>query len=124
VNDTSTDFSIIDTDLTVEGTLTCKGKLIIKGTVRGTLDGDTVVIAKEGMVRAKTRVARITIAGNFEGDIDASQELVILATGTCSGNVVCKTLAVEAKAKFNAQVNCKSFDENGSQGVLGTEDPG
>jgi cytoskeletal protein CcmA (bactofilin family) len=100
------DFSIIDKALTVDGTLTTKGRLVIKGTVKGTLEGDTVVIAKEGAVYADTKVASLTIGGTFEGEIHASKELIILSTGNCSGRVECKDFVVEAGGVLNAQVTC------------------
>ena len=105
------DFSIIDRALTVDGTLTTRGRLVVKGTVKGTLEGDTVVIAKEGSVYADTKVASLTIGGTFEGEIHASKELIILSTGNCSGRVECKDFVVEAGGVLNAQVTCiKSGD--------------
>ena len=101
----SKDFSIIDKGLTVEGALRFTGKLVIKGTVKGTLDGDTVVVASEGAVYAKTKVVDMTVAGIFKGDIHASVSLCVLATGNCSGTVVCKNLIVEAKGILNAEVS-------------------
>ena len=100
------DFSIIDKALTVDGTLTTQGQLVVKGTVKGTLEGDTVVIAKEGSVFADTKVASMTIGGTFEGEIHASKELIILSTGNCSGRVECKDFVVEAGGVLNAQVTC------------------
>jgi len=102
----SKDFSIIDKALTVDGIISTRGRIIIKGTVKGTLEGDTVVIAKEGSVYADTKVASMTIGGNFEGEIHASRELIILSTGTCSGKVECKDFVVEAGGVLNAQVTC------------------
>ena len=102
----SKDFSIIDKALTVDGTITTRGRLVIKGTVKGTLEGDTVVIAKEGAVYADTKVASMTIGGKFEGEIHASKELIILSTGNCSGRVECRDFVVEAGGVLNAQVTC------------------
>lgn len=102
------DFSIIDKHLTVDGTLHTTGRLIIKGTVKGSLVGESVIIAEEGAVYADTRVAAMTIGGTFEGEIQASRELVILSTGKCSGKVVCKDFVVEAGGILNAEVSCTS----------------
>ncbi|MBI9086744.1 MAG: polymer-forming cytoskeletal protein [Desulfobacterales bacterium] len=102
------DFSIIDKNLTVDGTLHTTGRLIIKGTVKGSLVGESVIIAEEGSVYADTRVASMTIGGTFEGEIQASRELVILSTGKCSGKVVCKDFVVEAGGILNAEVSCTS----------------
>jgi len=102
----SKDFSIIDKELTVDGTISSKGKLVIKGVVKGTLIGETVIIAEEGKVFAETKASSMTIGGTFEGEIRASKELIILSTGNCSGKVVCKDFVVEAGGVLNAQVNC------------------
>ena len=102
----SKNISIVDKELTVEGIVSTKGKMIIKGTVKGTLEGETVVIAKEGSVYANTKVKDMTIGGIFEGEIIVSNELIILPTGNCSGKVECKNLVVEAGGILNAEVNC------------------
>ncbi len=102
----SKDFSIIDKALTVDGVISTRGKLVIKGTIKGTLEGDTVIIAKEGAVYADTKVASMTIGGTFQGEIQASEELIILSTGNCSGRVECKDFVVEAGGVLNAQVTC------------------
>ena len=70
--------SIIDSDLKIDGTLSSKGKLIIKGTVRGTIDGEEIVIAREGAVYSDARATHMTVGGLFEGEVDATEELVIL----------------------------------------------
>jgi cytoskeletal protein CcmA (bactofilin family) len=45
VKNKSDEFSIIDKELTVDGTLSTKGRLVIKGVVKGTLVGENVIIA-------------------------------------------------------------------------------
>jgi cytoskeletal protein CcmA (bactofilin family) len=102
-------FSIIDEGFTVDGTVVGKGRLVIKGTVKGAVTGDNVVIAEEGAVYAETRANDITIGGLFEGQIEADKALVILATGKCSGDVKCRDLIVEAGGKLNASVACQAL---------------
>jgi len=111
VSDKSKNFSIIDKGLTVEGTISCKGQLVIKGTVKGKLDGETVVIAEDGAAYTESKVDRMTIGGIFEGKLAASEELIILSTGKCSGTVICKNLVVEAGGILNAEVSCKQFQK-------------
>ena len=96
--------SIIDKDLTVEGNITSQGRLVIKGTVKGVIQGEEVIIAEEGTVYSNITVSNLTIGGVFKGDITASEELVILSTGDCSGKVICKNLVVEGGGKLNAEV--------------------
>ncbi len=102
----SKNLSIVDEGQTIEGTISCKGRLVIKGCVKGTITGETVIIAKEGTAYADTRADSLTIGGTFEGEINASEELIILSTGNCSGKVVSKNLVVEAGGILNAEVTC------------------
>lgn len=104
--------SIIDRELKIEGSISSSGKLIIKGQVIGTIKGDVVIIAEDGQVESSaTEVSSITIGGNFEGEIAASKELIILATGTCAGKIVCKDLIVENGGVLNAEVSCKTSNK-------------
>lgn len=96
--------SIIDKGLTINGSVSSKGKLIIKGKVKGSVIGETVVIAEEGEVFADSTVTHMTVGGRYDGELKASEELVILQTGNCSGKVVCKDLVVEAGGKLNADI--------------------
>jgi len=100
--------SIIDRELKIDGSIVSKGKLIIKGNIKGAITGETIIIAEEGVVCSDaTRVASMTIGGRFEGEVFASRELVILSTGSCSGKVECKDLIVENGGILNADVSCK-----------------
>ena len=101
-------FSIIDEGFTVDGTVTGKGRLVIKGTVKGAVTGDSVVIAEEGAVYADAQATEFTIGGTFEGQVEAQKTLVILSTGKCSGQVKCHDLVVEAGGILNATVVCKT----------------
>lgn len=100
--------SIIDRDLRIDGSIVSRGKLIIKGSVRGTIEGETVIIAEKGEVHSEATVTSMTIGGSFEGEIIAAKELIVLATGSCSGRVECKDLIVENGGILNAEVSCKT----------------
>jgi len=106
---TNENLSIIDKELKIEGSIKSSGKLIIKGHVTGTIEGDVVIIAEDGQVNSSsTKVSSITIGGNFQGEVTASKELIILATGTCAGKVECMDLIVENGGILNAEVSCKT----------------
>ena len=104
----SEDFSIIDKELTIDGTVSTTGRLIVKGILKGTVIGKNVVIAEEGSVYANAKVASMTIGGTFEGEIRALKKLILLSTGKCTGKVVCKDLVIETGGILNAQVTCLS----------------
>jgi cytoskeletal protein CcmA (bactofilin family) len=99
------EISIIDKELKIDGSVASKGTLIIKGVIKGTIAGETIVIAQSGEVYAETKADSMTIGGKFEGDISATKELIILSTGNCTGKVECKNLTVENGGILNASVN-------------------
>ncbi|MFH2058444.1 MAG: polymer-forming cytoskeletal protein [Pseudomonadota bacterium] len=108
-NKNSKNLSIIDKELKIEGSISSTGQLIIKGQVNGTIDGDVVIIAEDGQVTSSsTKVSSLTIGGHFQGEVIATKELIILATGTCAGKVECKDLIVENGGVLNAEVSCKT----------------
>jgi len=109
----SEDFSIIDKELTIDGTVSTTGRLIVKGILKGTVIGKNVVIAEEGSVYANAKVASMTIGGTFEGEIRALKKLILLSTGKCTGKVVCKDLVIETGGILNAQVTCLSGKDIG-----------
>ena len=109
----SEDLSIIDKELTIDGTVSTSGRLIVKGILKGTVIGQNVVIAEEGSVYANAKVATMTIGGTFEGEIRALKKLILLSTGKCTGKVVCKDLVVEIGAILNAQVTYLSGEDAG-----------
>ncbi|MEA1966875.1 MAG: polymer-forming cytoskeletal protein [Thermodesulfobacteriota bacterium] len=104
----SVNLSIIDKELRIDGSVVSKGKLIVKGSIRGAIEGEIVIIAEEGVVHSDAKVASMTIGGVFEGEIYASKELIILSTGSCAGKVQCKDLIVENGGILNAEVSCKT----------------
>lgn len=101
----ATKLSIIDTDVRIEGKITGKGRLIIKGTVDGRIEGETVIIAEEGCVSSDAMVSSITISGTFDGAIEADGQVVITSTGKCAGRISCKDIVVENGGALNAEVN-------------------
>lgn len=107
--------SIIDTDISIKGTISGKGRLIIKGTVDGRLEGETVMIAKEGCVTSNANVMSMTISGIFDGNLEAQGQVVITATGKCSGKIFCRDIVVENGGTLDAEVH--SIGRQGGKSV-------
>lgn len=98
--------SIIDKGTVVEGSVSSAGKLVVKGTLEGSLTADHVIVSKEGIVSATTETHTMTLGGTFKGHLQVTGVLTILATGTCSGTVQCRRIAIEAGGVLNAEVVC------------------
>lgn len=101
--------SIIDEGFIIEGAVEGKGRLIVKGLVKGAITGDDVVVAQEGAVYAEARAKSMTIGGFFEGDVEVDGELIVLSTGKCNGRVKCRDLMIEAGGILNAAVACQAI---------------
>lgn len=97
-------FSILDKGLTIDGNLTSKGKLLIKGNVKGVLDGEYITIGEEGVVSAQTQALSLTVGGKLEGEVEVKEKLIVLSTGSCEGKIVCRDLVVEPGGILNGQV--------------------
>ena len=108
----SNGFSVIDKDMEVEGSFSCNGRMVIRGSLKGSIKAESVVITDEAEVYADTKVKSMVIGGMFEGDINAAEEVTILSTGNCSGKVECKNLVIEAGGVINAEVNCTFVKES------------
>jgi cytoskeletal protein CcmA (bactofilin family) len=96
--------SIIDKDSQVEGTFNVKGKLIVAGSLKGTLIGNTVVTAEGSRVDAQAKVREMIIGGECQGDITAYENLRILSTGAFSGKMTCKNITLDAGGKLDGRV--------------------
>ncbi|MCJ7774429.1 MAG: polymer-forming cytoskeletal protein, partial [Desulfobacterales bacterium] len=49
-------FSVIDNDMVVEGSLSCDGQLVIRGSVKGSIKAQSVVISDDGAVTSDIKV--------------------------------------------------------------------
>ena len=106
MKDSDNKFSIIDKGMTVDGSLVGKGNLVVKGAIKGILNGESVVVSEEGHIAADSKVKTMTVGGSFEGRLETSGQLVILTTGRCTGEIVCGDLVVEAGGRLDARVTC------------------
>ena len=83
--------TVIAEGVTIDGKINSPGSTRIDGTVKGDIISDKeVVIGKEGKVNAKVQTRNAVIAGSFNGEMNASGEVEISATGKFVGNLVQK----------------------------------
>lgn len=115
------ELSIIETDLFVEGTVTSKGRMIIRGVVKGSLCAEEAVIAKGGALFGEVEASRLTVAGLFEGEMKRVEELLVLSTGKCFGKIVCDNLTVERGGSLNADIACLTGEDDSQTTVSGSD---
>lgn len=76
----------------VEGTITCKGK---------------VVIGQKGYLKGSISCLNAEIVGKVEGDIMVAETLFLRSTAIINGDVKTKMLMVEPSALFNGTCSMK-----------------
>ncbi len=97
---------IIDKSLTLDGSVSFNGELIVKGIIKGRLKGDHITIAETGQIAAETHVANIVISGAFRGNLTVQHKLMLMSGGSCSGTVTCRDLEMEAGSILEGDIRC------------------
>jgi len=110
MKDKKAGLSIIDKGLSVKGAVNVPGKLIIMGTLEGTLEGDTIVTAQGSHVMADMKVREIVIGGKFEGDVTAYENVTLLKTADFTGKIFCRNIDVEPGGQLNGSVKILEAD--------------
>jgi cytoskeletal protein CcmA (bactofilin family) len=94
----------IEHGVEMSGRLVVERPLRIEGEFRGELEcASSVFIAETGAVVAPIRARSVEIHGAVVGDVVASREVVIHATGRLHGDVETPSLVVARGATFNGR---------------------
>jgi len=96
--------SIIDKDCAFEGTVNVGGKLIIAGSLKGTIAGRSIVTVEGSRVEAKAKVQTMIVGGHFQGDVIVSESMRIVSTGVFSGSMACRNFTLDAGGKLDGRV--------------------
>lgn len=104
VNDKGLGF--LGKDLFVEGTIHSQKKLVVGGTVKGSISGDQeIVIAESGNINGSIEGNFVLVAGKVAGDLLAHKHLEVNATATIKGDVKVPSgqLSIQEGAHMDAQ---------------------
>jgi cytoskeletal protein CcmA (bactofilin family) len=97
---------VIGQGITLSGEIESCEYLVVEGTVEAALKGaSTLEIAETGSFFGTVEINEATVAGRFEGDLTVKGRLTIKATGSITGSIAYKELAVEAGAVLDGKVN-------------------
>ncbi|HOO49996.1 MAG TPA: polymer-forming cytoskeletal protein [Alphaproteobacteria bacterium] len=97
---------IIGQGITMSGEIESCDLLIVEGTVEAALKGASgLEIAESGMFYGTVEIDEATIAGKFEGDLTVNGRLTVRATGSITGAITYKELAVEAGATIDGKMS-------------------
>jgi cytoskeletal protein CcmA (bactofilin family) len=92
--------------ITLSGEIEACDHLVVEGTVEAALKGASVLeIAEAGAYYGTVDIDEATIAGRFEGDLTVRGRLTIKSSGSITGAISYKELAVEAGATLDGKIN-------------------
>jgi cytoskeletal protein CcmA (bactofilin family) len=88
----------------LEGTLEVAGSIRVEGEFRGALVSDgTVLVCEAAAVEAQIRARTVVIRGAVVGEVRASRELLLHASGRLKGAVETPSFVIERGAVFNGE---------------------
>jgi cytoskeletal protein CcmA (bactofilin family) len=101
--------TLIGKDTFLKGALESKGSIRIDGQVEGQVDskGDFFV-GESGVVAADLKARSVTIAGRFEGSIEAGGRLELKRTAVAKGTFKASTLHIEDGAVLDGSMEMKN----------------
>jgi len=94
--------TIIARDLTIEGQVDSKGLIEIEGNIRGTINGNSIIIREEGVVEGNIFSEFLNIRGRFQGTIKA-KNISVSSKAKIIGDIEYGSLAVEDGASIDGQ---------------------
>jgi cytoskeletal protein CcmA (bactofilin family) len=97
--------NIIGKGITIRGSLTGAGDLVIEGRVEGQIAlKNHLTIETSGQVEADIRAEELTINGTASGNIDASTKVSISQSARVNGDIKATRVVIEDGAVFNGSI--------------------
>ena len=96
----------------IHGNFGGKGHSIVLGTVQGDCEMEgTLVIGESGKWKGNIKATTVVIAGEVEGQVNATEKLEILSTAKIKGMLKSKVLAIAEGAVHQGEVAMASGNE-------------
>jgi cytoskeletal protein CcmA (bactofilin family) len=97
---------IVGNGISMSGEIDACDHLIVEGKVEAALKGASLLdIAETGVFYGTVEIEEATIAGRFEGDLTVNGRLTIKSTGSITGAISYRELAVDAGATVDGKIS-------------------
>lgn len=108
--------AVIGSSLVIKGEVTGNEDLFIHGQIDGkvTLHKNSVVVGREGRVKADIYARSIRVEGQVNGDLYGEGEVVIHKSGQVRGNITAPQVSLENGSKFKGAIDMEPGDDRGS----------
>lgn len=99
-------FAVIGRSIQINGDVKGDEDLVIEGDVSGTIElrNNSLTVGKEGSINANVYARSITVDGDTNGDLYASERIAIRATANVKGNLLAPRVALEDGARFKGSI--------------------
>jgi cytoskeletal protein CcmA (bactofilin family) len=106
-NPQSGDRSVIGSSISIKGDISGDENLLIEGEIEGEIafHNHNVTIGQNGRIKADIHGKTIAIDGNHEGNLFATEQLIIRQTGTVHGNIVSPRVVLEDGCNFKGNID-------------------
>ncbi|HUD97748.1 MAG TPA: polymer-forming cytoskeletal protein [Woeseiaceae bacterium] len=110
--------AVIGRSIEINGDVRGNEDLRIEGDVSGTVElrNSNLTIGKEGKVRADVYAKSIMVDGTTEGDLYASERIVVHISAHVRGNITAPKVGIEEGAKFKGSIE---MDQDAVEKALG-----
>ncbi len=101
--------AFIDQGSEFEGKLSFKDTVRIDGNFSGEISSDnTLIVGESGQIQATIHSVCVVISGLVEGDVHASEEIILHKTAVVNGNLEAPAIMMEEGAQLNGNVRMGS----------------
>ena len=112
---TNKGLGFLGNDLFIEGTIHAQRKLVVGGTINGSVSGDQeIVVAESGNVNGRLEGNIVLVAGKVTGDLLAHKRLEVNATATIQGEVHVPSGQFLIQEGAHLEAQCKTLFEEPS----------
>tara|TARA_Y100001970_G_C14220745_1_gene852514 strand:+ start:1793 stop:2167 length:375 start_codon:yes stop_codon:yes gene_type:complete len=115
----NTVLGFIDRDILIEGSVHSQKKVVVSGTVSGSVSGDQeIVVSETGNVHGKVEGKKIIIAGKVDGKLLAHDQLEVISSANIKGEMKAPSGKILIKQGANLDARCKVLLQDKSKKQL------
>jgi cytoskeletal protein CcmA (bactofilin family) len=105
-------------DLEIQGTIKFKSSLMITGIFDGEIISEgLIIVGPTAKVTATITTKNLISQGEIQGDVTASEQVILKKTAVHNGNITTPDIAIESGSLFNGSCIMKNIPVAGSEGV-------
>ncbi|MBA4392219.1 MAG: hypothetical protein C0407_01580 [Desulfobacca sp.] len=100
--------TVLPDDLCINGTMTFKRSFMIKGILEGEIISEgLLIVVPTAKVTAKILTKNLISHGEIQGDVTATDQVVLTETAIHTGNITARNIIVESGSLLNGSISMK-----------------